>query len=240
VSAAPLVAAATVLLLRPAAAGVEALLVQRHPDLSFMGGLWAFPGGRLETADRHAGTGAEDPLDAAFRYAACRELQEECDIALRPAQLLFFSHWITPSVAPRRFDTRFYLAVTEPQRVVTLDEREHVALLWLDPRAAIARAVAGALPMSPPTFYVLEDLHLTLAQHGSLEGLLANERSRSVPAITPRLAPQQDGFDAVLPWELDYPALPGEGEALDPARWPQLARLAAQPLRRMASTLRRR
>ncbi|MEZ5458795.1 MAG: NUDIX domain-containing protein [Steroidobacteraceae bacterium] len=109
-----LVDAATVLLLRPAGASVEALLVQRHPQLSFMGGLWAFPGGRLEDADRAAHADADDPVDAAFRVAACRELQEECAIELAPAQLLFFSHWITPSMSPRRFDTRFYLAITEP------------------------------------------------------------------------------------------------------------------------------
>jgi 8-oxo-dGTP pyrophosphatase MutT (NUDIX family) len=239
-SAAPVIDAATVLLLRPAGAGVEALLVQRHPNLSFMGGLWAFPGGRLEDADRHATSSADDPVDAAFRLAACRELQEECDIALQPVQLLFFSHWITPSVAPRRFDTRFYLAVTEPQRVVTLDEREHVALTWLDPAEASARALTGALAISPPTFFVLEDLRLTLALHGSLEQLLRGERARQVPPITPRLAAQGAGFDAVLPWEPEYPALPGEGECLDVQRWPQLARLAAQPLRRMASTLRQR
>ena len=235
-----LVDAATVLLLRPAAAGVEALLVQRHPQLSFMGGLWAFPGGRLEAADRAAGAGAHDPVDAAFRVAACRELHEECAIALQPAQLLFFSHWITPSVAPRRFDTRFYLAVTEPDRVVTLDQREHIALRWLTPQAAAAQALAGSLPMSPPTFFVLEDLRLTLAAHGSLDQLLRQERTRGVPPITPRLAVRGEGFDAVLPWEPEYPTLPGEGERIDVQQWPQLARLAAEPLRRMASTLRQR
>lgn len=239
-SAAGLVDAATVLLLRPAAAGVEALLVQRHPQLSFMGGLWAFPGGRLEAADHAAGAGAADPVDAAFRCAACRELHEECAIALEPGQLLFFSHWITPSVAPRRFDTRFYLAVTSPGRVVTLDEREHVALRWLAPEAAAAAALAGSLPMSPPTFFVLEDLRLTLAAHGSLERLLQRESARQVPPITPRLAAQGAGFDAVLPWEAEYAGLPGDGEPLDVQRWPQLARLAAEPLRRMASTVRQR
>jgi len=239
-SAAPLVDAATVLLLRPAPGSVEALLVQRHPQLSFMGGLWAFPGGRLERADHALGAGAADPVDAAFRQAACRELQEECDIALEPAQLLFFSHWITPSAAPRRFDTRFYLAVTEPSRAVTLDQREHVALRWLTPEAAAAEALDGRLPMSPPTFFVLEDLRLTLALHGSLERLLQQERCREVPPITPRLAAQGSGFDAVLPWESEYASLPGEGERLDPRRWPQIARLAAEPLRRMASTVRQR
>lgn len=235
-----LVDAATVLLLRPAATGVEALLVQRHPQLSFMGGLWAFPGGRLESADHAAGAVAAEAADAAFRCAACRELQEECDVALEPAQLLFFSHWITPSTAPRRFDTRFYLAVTDPQQRVTLDRREHVDLRWLAPEAAAAAALEGSLPMSPPTFFVLEDLRLTLAAHGSLERMLQQERLRQVPPITPRLAAQGGGFEAVLPWEPEYDGLPGDGASLDVRHWPQLARLAAEPLRRMASTVQQR
>ncbi|MEZ5458796.1 MAG: hypothetical protein R3E65_05620 [Steroidobacteraceae bacterium] len=93
--------------------------------------------------------------------------------------------------------------------------------------------------MSPPTFFVLEDLRLTLAARQS-DRLLQQERKRAVPPITPRLATQGEGFDAVLPWEPEYPTLPGGGERLDVRQWPQLARLAAEPLRRMASTLRRR
>ena len=43
--------AATVLLLREDAAGLQVLLTKRAAGLSFMGGLWVFPGGRMEASD---------------------------------------------------------------------------------------------------------------------------------------------------------------------------------------------
>jgi 8-oxo-dGTP pyrophosphatase MutT (NUDIX family) len=43
--------AATVLLLRETPHGAETLLVRRHAGMAFMGGLWVFPGGKLEPDD---------------------------------------------------------------------------------------------------------------------------------------------------------------------------------------------
>ena len=50
--AVPLEPAATVLLVRPAAGGgVEAYVQRRHRGLAFAGGVYAFPGGRVDPAD---------------------------------------------------------------------------------------------------------------------------------------------------------------------------------------------
>lgn len=43
--------AATVLLLREGSDGLQVLLTKRAAGLSFMGGLWVFPGGRMEASD---------------------------------------------------------------------------------------------------------------------------------------------------------------------------------------------
>ena len=43
--------AATVLLLRESGDGLQVLLTKRAAGLSFMGGLWVFPGGRMEASD---------------------------------------------------------------------------------------------------------------------------------------------------------------------------------------------
>ena len=48
---APIPLAATVLLLRENDAGLQVLLTKRAAGLSFMGGLWVFPGGRMEASD---------------------------------------------------------------------------------------------------------------------------------------------------------------------------------------------
>jgi 8-oxo-dGTP pyrophosphatase MutT (NUDIX family) len=230
--------AATVLLLRGVESCAEVLLVRRHPGLSFMGGLWAFPGGRVEPEDAFGAVrDLARSLDDAFRHAACRELLEECAVVLIPAQLQLWSRWITPSAAARRFDTRFYASRVATETPVVLDGTELVAQEWLEPEMAVRRALEGSLPVSPPTLFVLEDLRLSLRVHGSLEAMLAAERERAVPPITPRLRETASGSEAVMPWEAEYAALAGDGEVIAPDALPHIARLAALPLRRVPSVL---
>lgn len=86
-------AAATVLLLRDGAAGIEVLMITRHADVAFAGGALVFPGGRVDAGDadaavlRHCHTVAgADTTDMATRVAGIREAYEEAHILLaRPA-----------------------------------------------------------------------------------------------------------------------------------------------------------
>lgn len=74
--------AATVLLLRDGAEGLEVFMVIRHHAIDFASGAAVFPGGRLEEADREiAATLSSDPVDC-FRVAAVREAFEECGVLL--------------------------------------------------------------------------------------------------------------------------------------------------------------
>ena len=67
------------ILLRGGAETLEVLLVQRTPKARFMGGVWVFPGGAVDTTE---GEG-----DEAHRVAAVRELEEEAgDRARRPGR----------------------------------------------------------------------------------------------------------------------------------------------------------
>jgi 8-oxo-dGTP pyrophosphatase MutT (NUDIX family) len=82
--------AATLLLLRHGAAGIEVFMVVRHHAIDFGSGALVFPGGRVEETDhRLAERKADCPnpsgLDVAtmaFRIAAIRETFEECGVLL--------------------------------------------------------------------------------------------------------------------------------------------------------------
>ena len=77
-----LVPAATVILVRDGAGGLETLMLRRNSTLDFAGGMWVFPGGRVDDADRD---GAADDLHAA-RRAAVREAEEEAGLVVDEAR----------------------------------------------------------------------------------------------------------------------------------------------------------
>lgn len=74
--------AATVLLVRDGAAGVEALLMRRAAASPFMPDLCVFAGGRVDDADRDPGLADGGTAFAPFAVAAIREALEEAGVAL--------------------------------------------------------------------------------------------------------------------------------------------------------------
>ena len=54
----PAIPAATVVLLRDGADGVETLMLRRDSKLAFAGGAWVFPGGRIDPEDYPDGVAA--------------------------------------------------------------------------------------------------------------------------------------------------------------------------------------
>src|SRR4051794_30595281 len=105
------VPAATVIVVRDGAAGVEVLMLKRDSTLSFVGGHWVFPGGRIDAADRRVADGADDDdLETAARRAAVREAAEEAGIVIAADSLRRWSHWTPPPESPKRYSTAFFVA----------------------------------------------------------------------------------------------------------------------------------
>ncbi|MEZ5141233.1 MAG: NUDIX domain-containing protein [Acidimicrobiales bacterium] len=99
-----LIPAATVVVLRDGPDGLETLLLRRNAALEFAGGMWVFPGGRVDDDDRRPG----DDDETAARRAAVREAWEEADVVLDPSTLVWFSHWTPPPVTIKRYATWFF------------------------------------------------------------------------------------------------------------------------------------
>src|SRR5258706_16043829 len=99
--------AATVVLVRDGGGGLETLLLRRNSKIAF-GGMWVFPGGRIDETDWD-GVPPGDEL-AAARRAAVRETREEAGLTIAEETLVALSHWSPPALAPKRFLTWFFLA----------------------------------------------------------------------------------------------------------------------------------
>jgi 8-oxo-dGTP pyrophosphatase MutT (NUDIX family) len=267
--------AATVLLLRETAGELEVLVMRRGAGLAFLGGMWVFPGGRVDPADASPAIRArlnqpvEDPagevmhtlggaaLDAgtalALRVAACRETFEEagvllardaagnpCDpgrvAALQPHRpnvardagsfaalleaedlyldvgpLVYWSHWITPSAEPKRFDTRFFAVAVPAGQAASADLCELTHHDWVRPAQVHEAMASGRIRVVPPTQLTLEDLAECHARHGGLEAMLAAERGRPAPPVLPRMIAAPGEVHVLMPWDPAYAATPGDG-----------------------------
>jgi 8-oxo-dGTP pyrophosphatase MutT (NUDIX family) len=152
----PVFPAATVVLVRDGDAGLEALLVQRNQAVQHMGGMWVFPGGKVDEADY---PGDRDEYQAAIN-AAIRETREEAGLDIRAEQLVYLSHWTTPEGAKRRFATWFFLAILEDGQEVRVDGGEIALHRWVQPATAIAESADDTHPLRlmPPTYVSLADI----------------------------------------------------------------------------------
>ncbi len=145
--------AATIMLARDHKGTLEILLLKRNKALAFAGGLWVFPGGKIEAIEIEEG---KDEL-AAARLAAVRETKEEADVDISPENLIFFRHWTTPVIEPRRYATWFFFAhANHVNSDVTIDDSEIKAHCWINPQVALDRVEQGELHMLPPTIMSLQ------------------------------------------------------------------------------------
>jgi len=258
--------AATIVVVRDAAVGIEVLLLRRAERGDHNSGAWVFPGGIVEAQDRegHAWcAGLDDAAASAtlglpqagldYYVAAVRECFEEAGLLfaldargsmldLRAGQphtadivawrgplhrgerklselcaqsglrlatdrLVYLSHWLTPPVRVKRFDTRFFIAEVPPAQIARHDDAELVEQRWLRPPDALERS--AALKLMTPTLKTLE----AIARFDSVQSLLAWARSpREIGLVMPHIGIGSQGLRPVTP---DEPAW-AEMRRIDP------------------------
>jgi 8-oxo-dGTP pyrophosphatase MutT (NUDIX family) len=201
------VPAATVVLVRDTDAGLEALMVRRSSKLAFAGGMWVFPGGRVDPDDA-APDRPGDVFEAA-RRAAVREAREEAGLVVDAEALVRLSHWVPPPVTPKRFATWFFLAPA-PGGSVVVDGGEIHDHRWLRPGDALARRDAGEIELAPPTWVTLRDL----AAHADVGAALAHARAREPEHFETHVARVEGGLAAL--WEGDAGYDAGDADAPGP------------------------
>lgn len=230
----PFVSAASALVIRDHAQhGIEVLLVKRGSGNRSFADMWAFPGGKVDQADRRQAELLADALQGAarpgltpqllvFGIASWRELLEEtcgdrsmghdpARLATMLAHTIYWSHWVAPRESPVAFDTRFFLLDAsvlphEPRP----DGHEISELRWLSPAQAVADFEAGRLRAAPPTAFNLMELRLAATGVHSTRDLLAREQGRPVIRIRPRVDRSTEPFFTTLPWDARFAELGGE------------------------------
>ena len=188
----PLIPASTVIPIRNRGNGIEVLLMRRNSKVSFAEGMWVFPGGKVDPIDSEMGTTDYEMAVA----AAVRECAEESGLMLKPDTLIYYSHWLPPLEAPKRYSTWFFLTEA-PEGEVEIDDGEITDHAWRNPNEALQMAHEKSIEILPPTWITLFDL----SQFTDTSTAVKSVQSRGPRAYATKIVPTDDGLAAI--WEGD-------------------------------------
>jgi 8-oxo-dGTP pyrophosphatase MutT (NUDIX family) len=167
--------------------------------------LAAGPDGRLVDLDDPAIT----ERFVAHRHAVDEgtlRLVELCDresLELAADSMQYFSRWITPLGAPRRYDTRFFVAHAPESQTPLHDDREVIANLWIRPSDALELHAAGQFELIFPTVRSLE----ALDRFDTADAVVSHAASLDrVDAVLPTVVEDVNGLRIVLPGDEVYDA----------------------------------
>jgi 8-oxo-dGTP pyrophosphatase MutT (NUDIX family) len=190
----PVREAATVVLLRDSAAGLETWLMRRVPRMAFAPGMSVFPGGGVDPVDATGPRSADQAAVAAqlgvsaehagvLLRAAAREIAEETDVRLPLEAIRPWARWVTPAAEARRYDTYFFVAALPADALASHISGEASVAGWLPVAQALEEYQRGIRPMLPPTVRTL----MELVGYRQAEQALAAAASRAIRPIMPEL-----------------------------------------------------
>jgi 8-oxo-dGTP pyrophosphatase MutT (NUDIX family) len=163
---------------------------------------------REDGPDLLAGDPREEARFASERAAVNQGTRRFLDLCraeglrLSAGDIHYFAHWITPRGAPRRYDTRFFVAAAPPGQIAAHDAGETIADVWISPHDALAQHRAGEIEIIFPTIRNLQAIGRFATSAALLQA--AEEASSAVPAIEPRVVPDGNGMRIVLPGDQGY------------------------------------
>jgi 8-oxo-dGTP pyrophosphatase MutT (NUDIX family) len=141
----------------------------------------ATPTGRSADPDVAGGSLAQDRVELYEGRLGFADLLARRAVAIDPSLLPLMSHWVTPDVEPRRFDTRFFTAALPAGQQASGVGEESTRSAWESPTKALLAYAAGEFAMWPPTIATLH----WLAEHADVATALRAAREAVVRPVMP-------------------------------------------------------
>ncbi len=117
---------------------------------------------------------------------ALSEVAERENLVFPLDRLGYFAHWITPEIEPRRYDTRFFLAIAPQSQRPLHDKRETTDSVWIRPADAVEDNQAGEFMLAPPTLRTLQQLCDFDTVEEAFDWALANDPPTILPVMEQR------------------------------------------------------
>lgn len=166
------------------------LLLARKPGQEHVVG--ADDARRLVAAERNA---PRQGRSARFAEMLARE-----NLQLAVDQMIYFGHWITPTWAPKRFDTHFFLTAAPVEQRENFDRAESTEAVWISPKEALRQADAGTRQLVAVTRFKLE----LLDTWPDVATALGIAKARKVVTVLPRIEETPQGKMLKIPPEAGY------------------------------------
>lgn len=114
--------------------------------------------------------------------------------------LIPFSHWVTPEKMPKRFDTRFYIAVAPEGHDGKHDGNETVDSVWINPQQALDDCLSKKRTIIFPTRLNLEKLN----QSKTVAEAINNAKNSNIVTVTPTIEKLDEGIFLTIPKDAGY------------------------------------
>lgn len=109
------------------------------------------------------------------------QVVERHTLVLAPEELIPFSHWVTPTASPRRFDTRFFVTALPIGQTALHCRVETTHGEWIRPADALERSARRELKLVFATA-----AHLArLAEHRSVDEVIVFARTKRIRTVHP-------------------------------------------------------
>jgi 8-oxo-dGTP pyrophosphatase MutT (NUDIX family) len=216
--------AASVIVVRDVAQGLEVLMIERAKTMRFAPGAFVFPGGKVDAHDMDQkfwldhSNGNKTMPDLAFRIAALRELYEEAALLITDSSAssadsdqAFLDHIqceqlklnvadMAPFahwVTPEPMPRRFdthFYIVEHNGQEALHDGQEAVSLRWVNPKTILAEWGMDKVPLMFPTRLNL----MKLARASSVQEAMEQARGAKVVRTLPVVGQDENGIKLTI------------------------------------------
>jgi len=150
-------------------------------------------------------------LDVHGGRTTLRSVAEREQLRLALDALVLFSHWVTPPIDTRQFDTRFFMTRVPPDQTPAHDETETTHSGWMTPAEAIAQSLESNIVLPPPTWTTIRELE----RFASVDEAMTWARARRVVRRQPELIVRDGTRLLVIPGDPLHPDAAGDEEPLE-------------------------